>query len=277
VAATRAIRRLHLLGHVNASHDPADAKPANDSLLAQLWPALGDAFTALLSTVVATPDGDAERELRPLQRLAADWTPTDLPSATAPVQHAPAEDDLEIEFEWAGNTARHVGSLVHRYLERIANEGLDRWPSDRIDRLKDSLRVGLSLLGVEHNELDAAIEKTQRALRNTLSDDTGRWILGAHQEAHCEWALTVHEEQARHYVIDRSFVDDDGIRWIVDYKTGDHQGGDRDRFLDEELERYRAQLENYGHILAQLDDRPIRLALYFPLLAAWRTWDHRSC
>ena len=29
-----------------------------------------------------------------------------------------------IPFDWAGETARHVGSLVHRYLERIGGEGL---------------------------------------------------------------------------------------------------------------------------------------------------------
>jgi len=33
------------------------------------------------------------------------------------------------------------------------------------------------------------------------------------------------------------------VRWIVDYKTGTHEGGDLEEFLDREQERCRAQLE----------------------------------
>jgi ATP-dependent exoDNAse (exonuclease V) beta subunit len=71
--------------------------------------------------------------------------------------------------------------------------------------------------------------------------------------------------------IDRSFVDGEGVRWIVDWKTSVHEGGDREAFLDNELERYRGQLERYVHALrAREPDRPVRAGLYFPLLDAWR-------
>ena len=73
-------------------------------------------------------------------------------------------------------------------------------------------------------------------------------------------------------VIDRSFVDADGVRWIVDYKSGRHEGGGSRAFLDREQERYREQLERYGRLMSAMDGRPIRLALYFPALAGWREW-----
>jgi ATP-dependent exoDNAse (exonuclease V) beta subunit len=78
----------------------------------------------------------------------------------------------------------------------------------------------------------------------------------------------------RHYVIDRTFVDEQGVRWIVDYKTGEHLEGGRAAFLDQEQARYREQLETYARILRLLEDRPIRLALYFPLFPDWRVWDY---
>jgi len=187
---------------------------------------------------------------------------------------AAVDAETEIEFEWAGNTARHVGSIVHRHLERIANEGLAHWPLTRLAELQARVRLGLSQLGVDTAELARASDKVQRALHNTLTDDKGRWILDRHPHARCEWPLTVVGDEPQRFVIDRSFVDDQGMRWIIDYKTGDHLGGDIARFLDDEQARYRAQLENYARIVRQLEDRPIRLALYFPLFADWRTWDY---
>ena len=72
-------------------------------------------------------------------------------------------------------------------------------------------------------------------------------------------------------VVDRTFVDDDGRRWIVDYKTSSHEGAGLDAFLDRERERYAAQLATYARLMG--GERPARLGLYFPLVAGWREWE----
>jgi hypothetical protein len=67
--------------------------------------------------------------------------------------------------------------------------------------------------------------------------------------------------------------DAEGRRWIIDYKTSSHEGGDRKDFLDREVERYRRQLERYADLLSGLyPGQPIALGLYFPLLDGWRSW-----
>lgn len=86
--------------------------------------------------------------------------------------------------------------------------------------------------------------------------------------------MTLHAESFGHYVLDRTFVDTQGTRWIIDYKTGDLRDDDVESFLDNELERYRSQLENYAYILNLAEHRPIKLGLYFPLLKGWRSWDY---
>jgi ATP-dependent exoDNAse (exonuclease V) beta subunit len=274
VAATRAKRQLHLLGHVTFADDGTQRPPAAGSLLHTLWPAVAASYTDL-SPANTKPVQNGAGAVRPLRRLAADWQPAHevlVDEQTSRGVETRVED--RIEFNWAGDTARHVGTLVHRQLERIANEGIDRWPASRVDELEPRVRTGLRHLGVEPAMLESAIEKSLRALRNTLSDDIGRWILTAHAEADCEWALTVAEPSIGHYVIDRTFVDDQGTRWIIDYKTGDHLEADLESFLDQEQERYRDQLENYARILRLIEQRPIRLALYFPLFAEWRVWNY---
>ncbi len=271
VAATRAKRRLHLLAHARPGDDTRPPRPTTGSLLEHLWPAVAPAFAALSAPidsrqVTASPPP-------PLRRLAADWRPTPMPVPPAVMVPRPATDNA-VEFLWAGDTARLIGTLVHRQLERIAKDGVEHWPVERAAELRDPLRHGLRQLGVEPSALDAATAKALRALRNTLGDDTGRWILGHHADAHCEWPLTVDDGTPLHCVIDRSFVDDQGVRWIIDYKTGDHLDGDSDAFLDREQQRYRPQLETYARIVRLLEPRPIRLALYFPLFADWRVWDY---
>lgn len=275
VAATRAKRRLHLLGHAKQDPVSGEFQPLRNSLLDSLWPAVKDEFavnTGGETPVAAMAESDPNR----LQRLPADW----LPPCPAPVPPPPTLEPTEaanavdrIPFDWAGQTARHVGTLVHRCLERIVQEGLEHWDEARIDGSVRAYRTGLANLGVVDSELDAAAERCRAALRHTLADPRGRWILGAHREHRVEYALSrAGADGIEHYILDRTFVDDDGVRWIIDYKTSDHQGSDVDRFLDREVERYRRQLESYANLLRQIEHRPLRLGLYFPLLSGWREW-----
>jgi hypothetical protein len=59
---------------------------------------------------------------------------------------------------------------------------------------------------------------------------------------------------------------ENGIRWIIDYKTSVHSGGDLEGFLQNESDRYRNQLTRYRQAIAITETRPIKTALYFPLL-----------
>ena len=76
--------------------------------------------------------------------------------------------------------------------------------------------------------------------------------------------------ERRNLVIDRSFEDVDGKRWIVDYKTSSHEGADLERFLDGEQERYRGAARALR--AGARAGRGARRGLYFPLLKGWREW-----
>jgi len=129
-------------------------------------------------------------------------------------------------------------------------------------------------LGVPEALLEAAVERINAALQSTLKDEKGQWIVNnQHQQSRCEYAISgVQDGRVSHMIIDRTFIDEKGVRWIIDYKTGSHTGGGVDEFLDREQERYRQQLHGYARVMSRLEDNPIRLALYFPLMAGWREW-----
>jgi hypothetical protein len=176
-------------------------------------------------------------------------------------------------FEWAQATAAAVGVVAHRLFAQIAREGILGWDGARIAAHSPRIRAELAAEGVAVDELAAATGQVDAAVRGLLGSERGRWLLRAdHADAHSEWALTgVDGDAIAHVVVDRSFAAD-GARWIVDFKTGTHEGADLAEFLDREVGRYRDQLERYARIVAALDARPIRLALYYPRLDAWREW-----
>ena len=276
VAATRARQRLHLLGHVRFGSD-GNGKPDKNSLLARLWPVLKDELTQLGPPSQTDTVPAWTLAPRSEQRIPSDWQPDlGVPATTA---GAAAERTAiapigNIDFSWSGDTARHVGTLTHRYLERIALEGPECWPPEELDRQRDTIIASLATLGVDPMQQEAACERVLLALRLTLQHELGRWILASHPEAACELALTVLDEagQPCQYVVDRTFVAD-GVRWIVDYKTSEPGELGLQPFLDQEREHYQPQLENYARMLRLLEDRPTRLALYFPLVQAWCEWE----
>jgi ATP-dependent helicase/nuclease subunit A len=283
VAATRAKRQLHLLGSVNIAVEedgtPQIKPPPAQSLLGKLWPVVFPVYEAALGDAPAPSSaapGPAQAIDQSLRRLPAGWTLPAAPPAAAwqkPLDPARTQDDLE--FSWAGEIARHVGSVVHRWLQRIAEDGVKHWDAPRITALEPAIRHALAAQGVGEHDIAAAAIRVRQALINCVADTRGRWVLDAHAGARSEWRLSgIAAGRRANVVIDRTFVDTHGARWIIDYKTSVHEGADAAAFLDNERERYRGQLERYAALLHSGGEKHIRLGLYFPLLGGWREWEY---
>ena len=271
VAATRARRELHLLGCVTVEPDGKIRRPASGSLLATLWPAVGARFADGLAAAART-DAEASAPAIALPELLVRLAkPVEMPTM-APVAWdlPPSRERIDIEFSWVGETARRVGSVVHRWLQIVAEDAMRGWSAVRVRDSEAAIRNELVHLGVARSEIDGAVRRVQQALANALEDPKGRWLLGPHRRAMSEYRLTAIVDGApRALVIDRYFEDASGDAWIVDFKTSTHEGSDVERFLAQEEQRYRAQLERYA---AALPRRSVRLGLYFPMLRAWREW-----
>ena len=266
VAATRAKQTLYLSAAPQPRKD-GSIVPDRRSLLGCVWPALSDAFE-----VNAAPRGTPRKAAALLlRRLGRDWTPPELPAAP-PLTHLPlARASLEAqEFSWVGETQRHIGTIVHAWLARAADSQLLLSPG-QIDAQRAALEGELRRQGVPADERSAAAGVIAAALQRTFADEQGRWILAPHSQARSELPLTgLSEGRLRSVVIDRSFVDESGTRWVIDYKTSRHEGGGLEEFLAQEMLRYAAQLRTYAALARALGPEPVRAALYFPLLGVLR-------
>jgi ATP-dependent exoDNAse (exonuclease V) beta subunit len=265
VAATRAEHRLHLMACLGCDKDGELKKPIARSLLSRAWSVAAGSFSAEAAAAAAEDTGRA-RELYSVNGLARGFQMPALPETSRWPAPADGGHEAEIEFSWAGEIARHVGTVVHHWLQRMADEQIRGWDARRIDRLRPTFLKELERRGIRRTHLKAAEEMVASALMNALADERGRWLLGPHPEAHSEHRVRMRtREGLRTFVIDRLFREATGQRWIVDFKTSRHEGGNLEQFLDEQRKRYASQLSAYAGAFDQT-----RLGLYFPLQKAWR-------
>jgi ATP-dependent exoDNAse (exonuclease V) beta subunit len=266
VALTRAKKTLTLSAAPKLRAD-GNVELRGGTMLHLLWPVIGRDFQI---------EGDAAANAeviqpvpRTLRRLKGDWRPAVLDDTPMP-QRLPIENrSLEPPlFSWVGETSRHIGTVVHAALERFTASG----DVQHIQRSAEHYMHQLRRHGVPERDLERATRTVQEALINTLRDERGRWIFSnAHREARSELALTgVAGGQLINVIIDRTFVDDSSTRWVIDFKTSRHEGADLEAFLDEEMKRYRPQLERNVVLARALGDEPVKAALYFPLLGSFR-------
>jgi ATP-dependent exoDNAse (exonuclease V) beta subunit len=273
VACTRAKKTLHLLGHVPLASDGQRFRPPQaGSLLQRIWPSLESIFENAFKAESPPAESAADSKLVDplLRRFASQWKLPDappLPESTVS-QTADQSDERQVEYYWVGSSARHAGTIVHRWLQKLA-DGTLKVSVDTLSELRPVNARWSERIGVPAKEIGEICDRVESALHGILTDPKGQWSL--YGAGHAELAVTgTWNGIIESIVIDRVRIDDDGVHWIVDYKTSTHEGGDLEGFLDQESERYRPQLEKYASLYGELTSAPVRVALYFPLLQEFR-------
>ena len=266
VACTRPETALHMLGHVSESSGEAAA----GSLLHLLLSSDEACFGAHIHAIEPVQAAVAVRPTA-LQRVKS---VAGVGVDEAVVQNeSESQHETELEYSWAGAEAAPIGNALHAALQQVAETGVEGWSEAYTQATIKRMARLLTGEGLSGQMLEAALTRCEAGLRRVLNSEKGRWLLSAHhQQPHQEWVLSSeYEGRISHHAIDRSFIDEQGVRWIIDYKTATHEGGDRDAFLDIEVQRHAPQLQRYRFIVSQMEpDREIRTALYFPMLDAWK-------
>jgi ATP-dependent exoDNAse (exonuclease V) beta subunit len=270
VASTRARRRIALIAVLEPDDGGAAWRPPVQASILGL---LDSTMVASLPGPVAGPIAmPAAPSPRAIERIPAGWRQASAPEPLARTA-TPRSIDALPAFDWARERARRLGVVVHLLLARIAADGLARWDLAKVEAMSPYVESALVGEGALPAEAAAEAADVRATVAAVLADDRGRWLFDPeHADAHSEWALAgIDDSDIVHVVLDRTFVDA-GIRWIVDFKTGTHQGADPSAFLDAEVERYRPQLARYARIVSALDPaRPVKIALYHPRVpGGWR-------
>ena len=268
VAITRAKKSLYLTAQLEKDDNKKTIKkPAKNSLFDKLWPLYEkivlnhfEAFSKkdFINTV-------GEKQITD-ERLSDQWQ---LPAVFKKQYSSMDAKPILIDIHLSPLFSRVIGIVIHEILQRMAEKSLNdfyfslpQWQSR------------LHSLGLLPHEMQAASDLIQTMMSRIFSDEKAQWILSPHQDARCEWALVDAQTfDCDHLIIDRTFIDAEGSRWIIDYKTTAPENAQTHTdFLAAQKIAHQEQLEKYAGILAKMDDRRIKLGLYFPLCGAWVEW-----
>ena len=273
VAATRAKIGLHFLLTIKRkTAQSVIVPPSNGSFANLLWNVCEEKIKKSI------PPYKEAKILEPkkkkwLYRLSSEWTaPISFKTLSHP-SNAPVSFSVE---SLGGQCQTIIGNVIHQLLEKISIDGIEFWNEKRIISSKPFIKRRLFQAGISFSQLHSSIALIEKAIRLTLSDPRGRWILSPHFQHQSEYHIsTIQGSEVVHYVIDRTFIDDRGMRWVIDYKSTTPIKQNLSLFLQQQRILYESQLNRYAKAFQLLEDRSnksVKLGLYFPLYQGWCEW-----
>ena len=290
IAVTRARTSALLLGTL-AEDSKGEFHPPKSCLLSRIWPQLDSGNFNLKKEILTEQamqdrhgDGTNEEkasgnlypEVTPINRfksaLELNTTEIDSLNQVLDIYRAPPvvqensqeqknTSDLQ-EFEQDTSLAAAIGILIHSSLESYTisqDKGL--W-LENLNNQRSFWSLYLRQHIDDETQLQAVLGDIKRTIENNTANKDIAWIFDEKGlEAQSELALT--NQHNRLFIVDRTLIDKDGTRWIIDFKTGHpSESQSNDTFIQTMKERYKSQLSNYGNLFAQLENRKTKLALY---------------
>lgn len=260
VAATRAERKLHLLGIAN-QNKAGEIKPTANTYLDLLWTVVAPAFKPIEhpANVASVQMPSIENFTPHLVRLESLAIPAVFVFTKSTQEY---QAKAKIENQQTLQLEADIGTLTHRYLELIAKQGLENWPIVQLSSVQLTAQHWLLQQGHSLTVAINAAQTVQSLLAITLSSLDGQWVLQSRADAQTELAITtVQNNVPKNYVIDRTFIEN-GRRWIIDYKTTALASNVQKAALKILAEQYRTQLENYAQLFNS-EPLPVMKAVFF--------------
>ncbi|MCW8397788.1 UvrD-helicase domain-containing protein [Legionella sp. PATHC038] len=159
-------------------------------------------------------------------------------------------------------TPRLIGIVTHQLLQWIC----DNHPKTLTEIPWSLARYELRKLGFDESMQHEALLNMQEQITRMFKDQVGLWIISKHHQEQNEYELLV-EQQNRPItrIIDRTF-EDQGKRWIIDFKTGKED--------ETSLRKHRDQLNEYGSYISKQTPLPIYCGIYYLLSNHWTNWQY---
>ncbi|MEC7766903.1 MAG: PD-(D/E)XK nuclease family protein, partial [Pseudomonadota bacterium] len=276
IGVTRAIKSVYLSA-VLKQEDTGLVNPDTHSLLSSVWSAIRD--TKLVEFIPA--DGKPNEKV--MERMSIN--PLQRPSVLRriPISKLPRPSKKKIVKDFSVNNQSNsqqevgeslpqrvllnsqIGDFIHEALQTFLLKN-DLLSKHNLDIQKQRWQQNLLRHGFDLRTIQNAVEYIEDSLQKTLSSRELGWIFDHSQtESVAEYELQSKDTDViQNHVIDRSFIDLEGIRWIIDYKSTkkpDHTP--EDQFIVKQVALYQSQLQRYRNLFRTEQNKGVKTALLF--------------
>jgi ATP-dependent exoDNAse (exonuclease V) beta subunit len=307
VACTRAREELHLFASPTRKANGEICREYA-SLLETAWPVAERHFVA----VEPVPETQATLfEMSPgheIEDVAEDFVgdiaATEEDARPAMLQRVPLSFDPMARFDVArklsyGDTAtapahferpegsfeaRALGNAIHAFIEVLTKRLADGTDVEALLRELNGWTPRIAAVlrgdGLAPEVVDRLVARVRTGLDNMLKDAEGLWVLGPHEGAVSEFALTSWDERPSSVRLDRVFLGGEkplqpgnDYLWIIDYKTATHGREGVEEFVADERAKYGPQIEAYARVMTgRVGEGQLRVGLYYPMMARLVWW-----
>ena len=276
IAITRAKLSVKLIATVSLNTKKELVIPSN-SLLARIWKEIqreskglvifscDDFFDSYSNQIFE--NSDAFPTPTPLRRFKnilglTDSEKRNLKNKT--LSEIDTADSTGINDEYAKSTLdAKIGELIHEVLEDYAMDGNKSVFLDKLPLRENHWKCQLQNHTTSDTSVNESIEFIFNSIKNCVTNSDLSWIFDesnntSKSEHEISWSQN---GKVRTYIIDRTLIDSDGVRWIIDFKTGMPQGESKEEFIRHQKELYKPQLQRYSDVFKKLEQRKTKKAI----------------
>ncbi len=280
IGVTRAIKSAHLSAVLKRGKEES-INPDPRSLLSTIWTAIfQNKFVEFVNM-----DGMTTENI--LESKGTSQLKTATLLKRIPVSLLPQSSWFEVAEKSDDNNQHHpqpsfnedprldlmldtqIGNLIHEALQAsLTNKNL--LSDDSIDLQRQRWQQHLLRYGFDLDKAHHAVAYIEDSLRKTLSNQELLWIFDHSQEKSvAEYELqSKNGDVVQNHIIDRSFLDSEDIRWIIDYKSAKKPDSiPEEEFIAGQLNLYRPQLKRYHELFKEEKNKGVKTALLFTSIA----------
>ncbi len=276
IGVTRAIKSAHLSAVLKRGKEES-TNPDPRSLLSTIWSAI------LQNKFVEFVNMDGINTENILESKGTSQLKTATLLKRIPVSLLPQSSWFEVTEKPDDNNQHHlqpsfnedprldlmldtqIGNLIHEALQAsLTNKNL--LSDDSINLQRQRWQQHLLRYGFGLDKTHYAVTFIEDSLRKTLSNQEFLWVFDHSQEKSvAEYELQSKNSDAiQNHIIDRSFLDFEDIRWIIDYKSAKKPDSIlEEEFIAGQLNLYRPQLKRYHELFKDEKNKGIKTALLF--------------
>jgi ATP-dependent exoDNAse (exonuclease V) beta subunit len=169
---------------------------------------------------------------------------------------------------WVDDTSKHEGIVIHKFIEQIGLEGINKWDILRLKMYKGVIHSMLKEVIGNGQQLMRSVERVCNEVNNAVQCTVFRELAGDHRCDELELRVALqHNGKLNYLIIDKGFIDNDGTGMVVDWKSAIDKREDNVSFIQFQQGIYKRKMAMYKKAYAEIHGiESVEASLYFTSL-----------